>query len=237
MIELNEIQINKIKQTALSAFPAEMCGVLTVDDFIQINNINSSPEKSFTFQPSEYAAIIDVAVAIVHSHTKKPDVNLSVDARTPSVKDIKCQKLSGLPWLIVATEGETVTPAVQLPRSPSAIYEGRDFIWYINDCFTIVQDYYRFQLEIVLPDNQFDAFNDSTDEVIKEYADKQGFYDITTIDDIQKGDVVVLDSLGQKQNHLGIYHDEMILHQMQTSRFDPFDNFKGRINRILRYGN
>ena len=236
VIELNKSQKEKINAAVLAAFPKEMCGVITSDDFIQISNINSDPENSFTMQPKEYAGVVERAIAIVHSHVKQPDTRINIDPRTPSVKDLNYQKASALPWLIVATEGLTVTPPVQFPRDPSSKYEGRNFIWYINDCFTIVQDYYRYQLDIILPANEFDAFNDSISEVIEWYAYEHGFDDVKKIDDIKNGDIVILDSLGQKQNHLGVYHDEKILHQMQVSRFDPFQNYLGRINRILRYG-
>ena len=237
VVELNESQKEKIKSAALAAFPKEMCGVLTADDFIQIANIHSNPGISFTMAPGEYVKVVGRAVAIVHSHTKDMDIDLGIDPRTPSFKDITNQKLSGLPWLIVATEGKSVTPPIQLPRTPDAKYENRNFIWYINDCFNIVQDYYRFQLEIILPDNIFNPFEDDLKDVIVDYADKHGFKDIYDVDNIKNGDIVILDSLGKKRNHLGVYHDEMILHQMQTSKFEPFVNHKDRISRILRYGN
>lgn len=236
MIELNAIQTDKIKAATLAAFPREMCGVLTDDDFIQIDNIHNEPEHSFTMHSLQWGEAVDQAVAVVHSHVKKPEHQLGIDTRTPSGKDVKYQKLSGLPWLIVATEGQNVTPPVQIPREPSAKYEGREFIWYINDCFTLVIDYYKFQLDIDLPENVFDAFNDDISQVIAEYAEQHGFYDVMNIDEIQNGDILVLNSLGLQENHLGVYLDGMVLHQMQTSRFDPFKNHIGRINRILRYG-
>jgi len=237
MIELNQKQIEKIKLVTLESFPEEMCGVLTADDFIQIKNVHSKPLQSFTMDRVQYGQVVEYAVAIVHSHVKQAADHLNVDIRTPSIKDRRFQKLSGLPWLIVGTEGQTVTPAIQFPRTPTNDYVGRDFIWHINDCYSLVQDYYQFEMDIVLLDSaiDFDPINGDINDVFAGYIEDYGFKDIFSLDEIKNGDLVLLDAVGFKKNHLGIYHNEKVLHQMQKSRFDPIANYQGRINRILRY--
>ena len=237
MIELNEKQKNKIDSATLANYPQEMCGVLTKDDFIQIDNVSPNPESSFTMHRVQFGSVIDQAVAIVHSHVKHPEIQINIDLRTPSVKDKRYQKLSALPWLIVATEGQTVMPALQYPRTPNNNYLGRDFIWHINDCYTLVQDYYQFELGINLPDADigFDPINGDINDVFANYVDDYGFKDIHAVDEIQDGDLVLIDAMGFTKNHLGIYHDESLLHQLQRSRLNSFKNYIGQINRILRY--
>jgi len=154
-MKLSFTQVEKIRVHTLRCYPEEMCGVLVDNDFFPIPNVAENKLMSFALD-SEHLAVIASRckiAGIVHSHCrniKHPEV---FDTRTPSIADLAGQKQSKVPWLIVATEGETVTPPLTIPRTPSNYYIGRPFIWFINDCYTLVQDYYLFELGIALPKN------------------------------------------------------------------------------------
>lgn len=238
MIILTPHQTNLIKAHTLACYPNEMVGVVTLDSFIPLENKSTNPEKSFSIDPLVYVKVVDRTIAIVHSHCRNPRTREFYDLRTPSLADITNQKKSNKPWLIVGTEGEIVTPPIQFPREPNDNYVGRQFIWYVDDCYTLVQDYYRYSLNIILPDkaSSFDwSKQENLSHSFTKYISDYGFTDIRKIEDIRKGDLLLLDRPGIESSHLGIYEDGYVLHQDLLSRREPFSNFIGNIRRILRH--
>lgn len=227
-----------IKDHTLKCYPNEMCGVLTDTDFIPLQNCSIEPEKSFSFDPVDYAKLTNVTTAIVHSHCKKPEQFDLYDLRTPSPADIKSQKRSNKPWLIVGCEGMVVSDPIEIPRTPSSQYTGRRFMWFVSDCYTLVRDYYHFELGIDLPDHHpdFDWTNEAAiPHAFDPYINDYGFIDIETTDDMHNGDLLLLNANGLQFNHLGVYHNGEVIHQDGISRSVPFGHYIGRINRILRY--
>ena len=238
MIILSAHQKNLIQRHTLECYPNEMCGVLTETSFISLTNISSNPSKSFSFGSIEYAKVINNTIAIIHSHCRDRKTPEPYDVRTPSLTDIVCQKRSNKPWLIVGTEGEIVTPALQIPREPNAEYLGRPFIWYINDCYNLVEDYYKFTLKIDLPPKDIDFDYTKTRTLFRafdKYIESYGFRDIKRLEDIRNGDLILVDRQGIEASHLGIYENGYIIHQDSISKKEPISYFKGNIRRILRY--
>jgi cell wall-associated NlpC family hydrolase len=237
MIKLTPKQKQLITEAVLADYPNECCGFLVKNDFVHLQNIADDTKTSFKINPQDTAKWADKIIAIVHSHTRDINQHEVYDLRTPSQKDYIGQKLSGLPWLIFGTEGENITDPVELPRTPSSDYIGRQFIWYINDCFTLVQDYYRFELGIDIGDypKEFDWKN-FTDipELLEQYYREYGFID-SSINELKNGDILLMNSMRMHGNHLGIYHEGNVLHQDGLSVSMPFSIFNGRIKKVLRY--
>lgn len=234
---LNPKQLQKIKDAALADYPNEMCGVCTVNDFVHLKNVSDSPEKSFKIAPAEYVIYVNNVTAIVHSHTRPVNKSDIFDLRTPSMADIDGQIKTGLPWVIVGCEGYEVSDPLIFPRTPSADLIGRPFIWYINDCYTLVMDYYKFNMGVDLPghDINFDwgIEHRRLNNIFENYIESYGFSEVV-IDDIKNGDVILLDNIGVK-NHIGVYHDGDIIHQLGISTKEHMTNYYTRINKVLRY--
>jgi proteasome lid subunit RPN8/RPN11 len=238
MITLNTIQQDKIREETLRCFPNEMCGILVEDNFIPLVNISESPEDSFRFDASELVLYAGMITAIVHSHCRNVKNPELLDTRTPSVTDIINQKKTNTPWIIVATEGYTVTEPLEFPKIPSNEYIGRPFIWFVNDCYSIVQDWYKFELDIILPDHKavvdYRDLN-GEDELFTEYLTEYKFTKVVQIEDIQDGDILLLNYRGRIRNHLGIYINGEVLHQDMLSVKVPFSSMITKVDRILRY--
>jgi cell wall-associated NlpC family hydrolase len=148
------------------------------------------------------------------------------------------QKASGIPWGIVGCEGLTVSYPIWLPRQPKQKYLNRRFIWFIDDCYSLVQDYYLFELNIELPNHkatedfeQLRNFNNLFDEHILEY----GFCQLPIDTKLEKGDLLLLDNAGGKRNHLGIYTGTGILHQSLISKEESLEHFINKFHRVLRH--
>jgi proteasome lid subunit RPN8/RPN11 len=238
MITLNQVQKAKIHKYSLLCYPNEMCGLLTEDDFISIPNLSEEPRSNFKLDTKAMLPYLGGVKAIVHSHCKNPKLPSVLDERTPSIADMEGQKTSAVPWLIVSCDGSVVSSPLQIPREPNNNYIGREFIWYVSDCYTLVQDYYKFELNILLPDhkaredyrllrnshNLFDAF-------IEEY----GFVTKHNWADAVNGDLVLLNHKGSVRNHLGIYHNGKIIHQDMLSVEIPFEQVLPYICEFLTY--
>jgi len=237
---LNSLQKQQIHEHTIACYPEEMCGVLTEDYFIPITNVADNKRKSFKLAMQEYLNLkkkFDI-IAIVHSHCRCADIPEVFDTRTPSMADMDGQKSSGLPWLIVATEGITTTPPVLIPRTPNNKYSGRPFIWFINDCYTLVQDYYLFELGIKLPDAIITKdYQDlrKTANLFDNFITSYGFTELTNVKDIRNGDILLVDNAGSSRNHLVIFHNNRLIHQDMVSCEVPWETFMGRTHKILRY--
>lgn len=236
-IELNSLQKSQIEQHTLQNYPNEMCGFLTEDSFIACQNVNAEPTKSFSFNPVEFAQHFTKAIAVVHSHCQDVHKPQIFDICTPSYADMVGQKKSAKPWLIVGTEGMTVTDPLQIPRIPNNQYIGRRFLWFINDCYSLVKDWYQFELGIELADHKAqENYQDirRLNGIFSDYITEYGFVEIP-LADIQRGDLLLLDNGGFEENHLGLFTGTSVLHQDMISAEVPFETFIGRIKKVLHY--
>lgn len=240
MIKLTANQLNLIRQHTLKCYPKEMCGLLIIDNFIPITNIHEEPLTNFKLDEVELSKFLKTSkiLAIVHSHCLPQKSSTRFDLRTPSNLDVQYQKLSGVPWLIVGTEGVTVTPALELPRERNPDYVGRPFIWFISDCYTLIQDYYYYELGITLPDHS-DSANYKTltnyDDIFKKYVKEYKFEEIPYYGNPKDGDLFLLNQGVATCNHLAVYHRGTLIHQAEISIAEPFALFIGRIQKIYRY--
>lgn len=236
-IILSKLQKDKIEEATFKDYPNEMCGFLTKDDFIHVENTADNPEKSFKISTKDYVKWFSKAIAIVHSHTRDKKAREIFDLRTPSYADYINQKKTGKPWLIVGCEGMSVSSPVQFPRVRSQEYVGRTFQWFINDCYNLVQDYYWFELGIELKDSVITEGYDklrTIDGIFEPYITDYGFVEIP-YEDLQENDLILVDNGGFTSNHLGIYTKGNILHQDLLSVSVPLVTYLGRIKKVLRY--
>jgi proteasome lid subunit RPN8/RPN11 len=234
-----QLDLDSIQEAACETYPKELCGVVTKDKhFMTLTNISPTPEEAFVFDPLEWLKVKDTVSVIVHTHTYKFDKRYMYDIRSPSSQDYRMFKKLGIPWVIFACDGTILSSPVWLPRIPSNKYFDRPFLWYINDCYTLVQDYYRFELGIHLEDHStnFDynnrtIFNNLFDEYILSY----GFTEFYSMGNLHNGDLVLTDHRGIRSGHLGIYHNGEILHQDVVSRCVPLAYYENHIHKLLCY--
>lgn len=230
--------IDELNRGILNNYPNESCGFILQDNtIIFCMNISETPEKSFKINPIDYVKFSGQLKYIFHSHCINPRTSRNLDPRTPSVADMKGQEVSGIPWLVFATEGWVVSEPITLPRTPSSDYLERPFIWFINDCYTLVQDYYKFELGIELKPyilHDYTAVRKS-DKVFDEFIEDYGFIELQNLDDLKNGDLFILDNSGFRENHLGIYHEGCLIHQGLLSCKEPLENYMSQIKKRLKY--
>lgn len=240
-MQLSKLQQEQIKKAALACYPEEMCGLLLEASFVQLDNKAADRLDNFTILAEDFLPYLGNIKAIVHSHTAKKRRPTHEDIRTPSVEDVKAQQLVQLPFLIVGTDGENVTEPLQYPKEPSNVYIGRPFIWFVNDCYSLVQDYYLFEKNIKLPPHKAERnFTDirEQDNIFADHIESYGFRSETfDISLLENGTLLLLDGILGRQNHLGIYHEGQVLHQLSLSVQQPLEHFLRRIHALLIYDN
>ena len=175
-------QVEKfIQEQALKDTSKECCGLLSQDGddmtAIPCENISETPDLSFVISPFDVARHRKThnVIGYYHSHLKgQPSTHKKYD-RLVSEK----LKMVSLIYNVDTEQFSTYVP--KLKHVP---YTGRPFIPGIFDCFTLVQDYYKHDLNIDLIDpaesveNIYKAKEGKPyDERLREYYEKWDFSD------------------------------------------------------------
>lgn len=217
----------EILSAARACRPFELCGVVKNEQFIKMKNIAQDPCNNFELDPLEFAQH-DPVQYIVHSHPQ-------TDRACPSAYDMEQQALSGIPW-IIASEYECVVLDANRVTPP---LEGREFIPGIDDCYSLIRDYYRLRHDLIITDYPRDPeWWKAGQNLYFDNFSKAGFVPIKGPG--QDGDMFMASILSPVPNHSGIYFKNgLILHHLtdRLSRLEPLNNWKKYINIWVRHEN
>ena len=194
--------LSAIRAHAALDYPREACGLLVLHAGTEAEYVpcrNTGDLDQFILHPEDWAACEDsgTIIGVVHSH---PD-----GTTQPSEADRLGCAASGLPWWIVAGE--------DWARMPTALpLEGRAFAWGIQDCFTLIGDWWAAQ-GIALPEFvRAPKFWETSDL----YLDNLALAGFEITDQVEYGDGVLFSIRGHGvTNHAGIYLGEgRMLHHL-----------------------
>jgi len=199
---------------AAECYPNECCGLVigvgASARYVALENVSENPESSFLIAPSDFLKYESETSFVCHSH---------VDTSSkPSEPDIVCSERLGLPFIIVSTLSNEIS--CYTPSGVDIPLVGREFMHPICDCYALVKDYYRQELNIELVDYVRPAigFWESAaagDEFLKTIKDSG----CVRVDDLRKGDIVAMQLQSKMANHLAVYTgDNVIIHQLSNSK-------------------
>ena len=205
--------------------PRESVGVLIVikgkEQYYPCNNLSTYSQQCFILDPEDYvkADALGEITAIVHSHPVTPP--------SPSQADkVSCEQ-SGLKWHIVNPKTETWGYCEPTGYKPPLI--GRQWVWGVTDCWSLVRDYYKEQHNIQLLDYQRPTkpqdFLDNP--LFEQYAERTGFRELNKDEKLQKGDVLLMSILHPTLNHVAIFLGDDILHHLadRLSTREPYNEW------------
>lgn len=237
---VSEELLQQIRQYAESKYPAEACGLL-VDVglerlFIPCRNNSVKPDQHFILNPSDYVAAKarGAIAAVIHSH---PDA-----FPYPSEADIVHCNRSNFPWFIIGVQKGEADPGLHgfLPTRVKADLEGRPFVHGVQDCYQLVIDYYAQEFGVKLTDyHREDGWWENGDvHLYEDNFEKEGFFPVT-LDNIQVGDMIVMQVAAPVANHAGVYvGNEQILHHVYgrlSVKETLTPTWQRRITHIMRH--
>lgn len=209
--------MEEILKHAAKEYPKESCGVIIVfkgrERYIPCRNISDTPNKSFVIHSEDYADAEELGeiIKIVHSHPTLPP--------EPSQLDLVGIEKTKLPWVIINPITEQMTETNPSGYKPPLI--GREYVFGVLDCFSLIKDYYSQELNIEIADHEREEHWHELGKnyILDEYV-KNGF---TKVSELQKHDLIVMYGGSKVPNHLGVYlGDGFILHHT-TGRMSSRD--------------
>lgn len=186
----------------------ESCGfILSGDRVVECENVAADPREEFEIRAEDFARYGDEIVAIWHSH---PDNCLFSPA------DVRACKASGLPWVLYDCRSGSVCYADPTGNAP---YVGRDFVYGLNDCFGLVTDWLRNELNFDFPD--VDRYDDepfpSLDLLDKFPSLMEAAGLVKVKGEVRRGDVLFIQTNSPLPNHAAVMVDvekNHILHHL-----------------------
>jgi proteasome lid subunit RPN8/RPN11 len=235
----------KTKQEALAHakedFPKEACGLVVIhngeEKYLKCNNLAENPEHNFALDPEcfQIAEELGEIIEVFHSHPKSKPL--------PSDLDKACMEWTELPWSIVNPNTEEWHRCEPAGWKPPLV--GRPYHWGVNDCYTLVRDWYK-QYQIILPEFKKERPKNRKlfvrNPVFDCCAKQAGFYEVEkNFKTIQKGDVLLINQGKISMGHCAVYvGDGRILHQCYNSlsSIDIYDtDLQQSTVKILRHYN
>lgn len=226
---IDELPLAAAKTHALAVFPQEAAGIVVRTAQGQLyrpcRNVAVRPERDFVIPGEDYADAEDAGeiVAIVHSHPNGT-------ARASHVDRMSCEQW-GHPFGIITLGGDPVHLGdvgwVQ-PEGWRAPLVGREFHYGVLDCYTLIRDYYAWELGITLPefdhgpdcwwDRKHANYRAGFSPYLQHFA-SAGFVEASGA--LQVGDIVLMQIRADEPNHAGVYiGDEIMLHHLYNRLSD-----------------
>jgi len=214
----------------MSEYPREGCGILLNKrgklEWIPCENVAEGNEE-FRISANDYirASLQGDIHAIVHSH---PD-----GSPEPSEADIQASDFLGIPYWIYSIPGAELY--VYEPDRKKQPLLGKEYEFGVNDCYSLVRDYYK-ELDIDLPAIPFE--DDFWLKGINYFDDLQESFGFETVEEPQEHDMVIFSVMSDIPNHCGVYVGEDIFLHHAVDRLscrESLHSFWGRyVTRYIR---
>ena len=208
--------MNDWKEAALSHAkvedPKESVGLLLnvkgKERYYPCNNLSITSYQCFVLDPEDYvrADSIGEITAIIHSHPVTPP--------TPSQADLVSCEDSNLPWHIVNPKTEQWGYCE--PSGYKAPIIGREWVWGITDCWSLVRDWYKEQKNIELRDWKRPTTPEDflKDPLFERCAKATNFKELEPNEKLENGDLLFMSIMGNGLNHVAIFLDGDVLHHL-----------------------
>ena len=192
--------------------PKESCGLLLnikgKESYHPCRNLSMTQHQCFIIDPEDYVKADNRGeiIAVIHSHPITPP--------SPSQADkVSCEQ-SGLVWHIVNPKTEEWGYCE--PTGYKAPLLGRQWVWGISDCWSLVRDWYKETKNIELRDWErpitLEDFN--KDPMFERCAWRTGFRQLRPEEQLQNGDLLFMSIFGKGLNHVAIFLNGEVLHHL-----------------------
>lgn len=224
----DEVKAQIIRAT-YEAAPNEVCGFIVDGQLMPCENIHDTPETHFAISAEDYAKAEAAGTidAVYHSHG--PD-----SPQKFSGHDAKSCRQINIPWLLFCSKTGNFIYADPTGNAP---YQGRQWVYGVQDCYALVRDFYRREFGIVLDDfergEELEWESKDWQMFGRHYA-SQGF---TRIDQpMQKGDILLMQIDAPCPNHVGVMAgDGMLFYHHLMDRLSEQSIYGGMWSKVTSY--
>lgn len=127
----------EIRKRAWLSDTKETCGLLLDTgrgglEYLECENVHNEPSQNFGIAGSVLLRYRDRILAVVHHHPPGCQT-------TFTEKDLRCSESLGYPFVLYVTETDSFLR--YRPRKVRHHYEGRRFIFSLQDCVTLLSDW------------------------------------------------------------------------------------------------
>ncbi len=192
--------------------PKESCGLLLnikgKEIYHPCRNLSMTLHQCFIIDPEDYvkADSRGEIIGIVHSHPVTPPAPSQADK-------VGCEN-SGLIWHIVNPRTEEWGYYKPIGYKPPIL--GRQWVWGIADCWSLVRDWYKEEKNIELRDwerpTTLEDFN--KDPMFERCAWRTGFRKLKPEEHLIDGDLLFMNIFGQGLNHVALFTQGEVLHHL-----------------------
>lgn len=210
---------NEIKPVFSRAFPREaIVAIWPNGEWRELANAGATPTQEFRLTHEDHASLLKRKPALfLHSHPN--------GSPEPSDLDSLNQLATGWTWGIVCVTGnaagqvyDVAYPEIWGPDAPVLPYEGRQYLWGVRDCVTLVTDFYArdrgVQLERVPRLRNPNPLDGKQADPFRHWPAKMGFKPIER-HERRPGDLAVMFWNSPVANHCAVYLGEgSYLHQL-----------------------
>jgi proteasome lid subunit RPN8/RPN11 len=230
---LNKYIKREIKAHALEQNPQECCGlVLRVDDELDVfpcENSSVDRDKYFRIPAGEYikAKRIGEIKAVYHSHCN--------DLENFSEFDKLNSQNHNIEFILYVIKNDNFLS--YLPNCEYNSYVGRELILGQQDCWSLVRDFYKQELNIEIKDDYHrdESWLEDPKDTMDKCHEDEGF---EKVDDLKIFDCVFfrMKKTGPS-SHVGIYlGNDLILHQMGgVNGYSKIEEYSPRWEKFSNY--
>lgn len=191
------------------AYPEESCGFMVSGEYVPCANTAIDPVKHFRIAPQAWvlAEGKGEVQAVIHSHPGGLDY--------PSEADQARQIETGLAFGIVAMrDGEPRAPFFWGGATPAAPLLGRKFRWGMADCYALACDWYRAEMNVILPTFTRGPGWNEEENLFLDHFEEAGFRQVEGLP--QVGDGILMRIGSRRVNHCAVYvGDGQLLHHLR----------------------
>lgn len=222
---------NSIKEHAKAENPSECCGIVVNNEILKGKNISPDPTNNFEIDSSTYlkASSLGKIEAYYHSHC------------------LESQPPHFTPFDLMISNAHNLTPILyHLPTNKFIVggsckyakYLGHNFEYNTSDCLSLVENFYKNELNINFghPFRDSNWFQISPQRIESEFKS----YKFSKVNNLQYGDLIVVQYPGRNfPSHFGVYigNDEILHHR--SGGYSCIEKYsallKGLTKFVLRY--
>lgn len=229
---MQQLEDREILIHLVDKYPEEACGIIQNKkgklNWIPCENLAEDKETDFILDQAEYlkASLTGDIHAIVHSH---PNASSELSER-----DKKASDFLKVPYIVYSLPSGEKT--IYNPKTGQELL-GREYKFGENDCFTLIRDYYKQELNIDIPSMLFE--DDWWENGLNYFDDLFKDFGFIEVEEPEKNDIIVFSVRSNIPNHCGVYLGEgVFMHHAEhrlSCRESLYPFWIKNITRYCRY--